>query len=119
MILAFVAIDMVSYRIPQFGCDLPFIQESRLFPVSNLSGSISDRVLFASIVLGSSVDRMLFETCSAVVVLPHHLGPSINTAPLPLSFLFRAESTICGLYENVPSSIFTDKLGGINTIRYL
>ena len=38
-------------------------------------------------------DIVFLAICSAVVVLPHHFGPSIKTAPLPSSFSCRMEST--------------------------
>lgn len=31
-------------------------------------------------------------------VLPHHLAPSINTAPLPRNFRLKSESITLGLY---------------------
>ena len=40
--------------------------------------------------------------CSAVVVLPHHLGPSIKTAPIPDSFRCNSLSAILGLYVFIP-----------------
>ena len=41
---------------------------------------------------------MLLASCLAVVVLPHHLGPSIRTAPLPRTLRFKILSAIRGLY---------------------
>ena len=40
----------------------------------------------------------LLACCRAVVVLPHHFGPSINTAPLPASLRASSLSAILGLY---------------------
>ena len=42
--------------------------------------------------------RRLFACCSAVVVFPHHLAPSIKTAPLPLSLRSNILSAIQGRY---------------------
>ena len=42
----------------------------------------------------SAMYKILAANCSAVVVFPHHLGPSITTAPLPSNFRFRISSAI-------------------------
>ena len=42
---------------------------------------------------------VLLACCLAVVVLPHHLGPSINTAPLPANLRASSPSEILGLYS--------------------
>ena len=42
--------------------------------------------------------RMLLACCCAVVVFPHHFGPSTKTAPLPANFRAISPSAILGLY---------------------
>ena len=63
-------------------------------PLSNRLGLNSDMAMFCAFFSGSSIYKMLAATCSAVVVFPHHLGPSIRTAPFPSSFRFRMSSAI-------------------------
>ena len=63
-------------------------------PFSSRLGFNSDIVMFCTFFSGSSIYKMLAASCSAVVVLPHHLGPSISTAPLPSSFRIRISSAI-------------------------
>ncbi len=55
-------------------------------PFNRRLGFSSDMVIFCSFSFLSSIYKTLAENCSAVVVLPHHLGPSIKTAPFPSSF---------------------------------
>ena len=55
---------------------------------------------------GLDIYNILLENCSAVVVLPHHLGPSIRRAPFPLSFLLTKSSVILGLYLPINSIIY-------------
>ena len=43
----------------------------------------------------------LFASCLAVVVLPHHFGPSINTAPFPRTLRSRILSAIRFLYSAI------------------
>ena len=47
---------------------------------------------------GSCIFKILFATCDAVVVFPHHFAPSINTAPLLDNFLDKILSEILALY---------------------
>ena len=43
----------------------------------------------------------LFASCLAVVVLPHHLGPSMRTAPFPRTLRSRSLSAIRCLYFTI------------------
>lgn len=67
-------------------------------PSNNVFGliSISPELCFNT--AESPKSRTLFASCFAVVVLPHHLGPSINTAPLPRTLRSRILSAIRCLY---------------------
>ena len=67
-------------------------------PFSRRLGFSSDMAMFCSFFSGSSIYKILEASCSAVVVLPHHLGPSISTAPFPSSLRFRISSAILFLY---------------------
>ena len=67
-------------------------------PFNRRLGFSSDMVIFCSFLSGSSIYKTLAENCSAVVVLPHHLGPSIKTAPFPSSFRFSISSATLFLY---------------------
>lgn len=51
-------------------------------PSRSLDGDIAAIAAYSSYISGSPSSTILLETCFALVVLPHHLGPSINTAPL-------------------------------------
>ena len=67
-------------------------------PCSSVFGLISIiPTLWLNIVL-SPRSRMLLACCWAVVVFPHHFGPSNKTAPLPANFRARSPSAILGLY---------------------
>ena len=68
-------------------------------PSNNTEGSISAICKFVSSDAGLSIYNMLLACCSAVVVLPHHLGPSIKMAPLLANFLASILSAILGLYS--------------------
>lgn len=48
--------------------------------------SISAICKLVSNEVGLSIYKILFACCSAVVVFPHHLGPSIKIAPLLANF---------------------------------
>ena len=62
--------------------------------------------------------RTLAAICSAVVVLPHHLGPSIRTAPFPSSFLARISSAILFLYSFISiTSNFNPFIYSIHNFR--
>ena len=50
-------------------------------PLRSLLGFMEAMATFCSINCGSSIYRILAAICSAVVVFPHHLGPSMRTAP--------------------------------------
>ena len=67
-------------------------------PFNSLLGFISAIVIFCDFFSGSSMYNTLAASCSAVVVLPHHFGPSISTAPCPSSFRFKISSAILFLY---------------------
>jgi hypothetical protein len=45
--------------------------------------------------------NVLAANCSAVVVFPHHLGPSISTAPLPANLRINILSAIRSLYPSM------------------
>lgn len=49
--------------------------------------------------LGSSMYNIVAVCCAAVVVLPHHLAPSINTAPIPARCRRSIRPAIRGLYS--------------------
>ena len=68
-------------------------------PSSRTEGSISAICRFVSSEAGLSIYKMLFACCSAVVVFPHHLGPSISIAPLLASFFASIWSAILCLYS--------------------
>ena len=55
-------------------------------------------IIFCSFFSGSSIYKTLAASCSAVVVLPHHLGPSIKTAPFLSNFRTKISSAILFLY---------------------
>lgn len=68
--------------------------------------------------------RTLLANCFAVVVLPHHLGPSINTAPLPSTLRLSILSEIRCLYfaitdkfdAKIPLVLQIAKQIGINSV---
>jgi len=68
-------------------------------PSSNTEASISAICRLVSNEAGLSIYRILFACCSAVVVFPHHLGPSIKIAPLLASFFVSIWSAILCLYS--------------------
>ena len=51
------------------------------------------------ILTGSAIYSTLLAFCSAVVVFPHHFGPSINTAPTSSSLYSNSLSAILFLYS--------------------
>ena len=53
-----------------------------VLPVKRRLGLIPANRIFCSMISESSIYKVLLACCSAVVVLPHHFGPSIRTAPL-------------------------------------
>ena len=63
-----------------------------LSPFNNLSGSNSAHILYVSFRLGSCNFITLWACLSAVVVFPHHFGPTINTAPIILRYLSKSSS---------------------------
>ena len=62
----------------------------------------SDNSIFCRTFSGSCMYKILLANCDAVVVFPHHLAPSINTAPLLSSFSRKILSTILVLYCFIP-----------------
>ena len=68
-------------------------------PARSLFGDNPARAIFWFMYSGSSIYTMLLACCSAVVVLPHHLGPCINTPPTPISRRVNNWSAIRGLYS--------------------
>lgn len=64
-----------------------------VLPWSSIDGSISTIYRLVSSDAGLSIYNTLPAYCSAVVVLPHHLGPSMSTAPLLANFF--GQHTIC------------------------
>ena len=87
---------MVSHN---FGANCHSSTSLGVSPSSKMPGSISAICKLDSNEAGLSIYRMLRACCSAVVVLPHHLGPSIRTAPLLLSFFSKMPSAILCLYS--------------------
>ena len=63
-------------------------------PDRAVSVSISKRFLNCSFTSGLASNTLSAAICSAVVVFPHHLGPSMTTAPLACSFLASKPSMI-------------------------
>lgn len=96
-------------------------------PLSNILTfkSAISKLLF--LVLGSAIYNTLFASCSAVVVFPHHLGPSTNTAPTSSSLYFNNLSAILFLYSFIAKDllsllqiyIFFLKLPNLAAFRYL
>ena len=70
-----------------------------VLPWSSIDGSISTIYRLVSSDAGLSIYNTLPAYCSAVVVLPHHLGPSMSTAPLLANFLASTLSAIRCLYS--------------------
>lgn len=62
---------------------------------------------FCLICFGSSIYNMAEACCDAVVVLPHHLAPSISTAPIPERRRLSILSAILGLYSFLAIFIIT------------
>ena len=71
-------------------------------PFSNLEGFNSANSIFCQTFSESCMYKILLANCDAVVVFPHHLAPSINTAPLLSSFSRKILSTILVLYCFIP-----------------
>lgn len=63
-------------------------------PSSKMSGLSSANISYRACFCGLSINMALFEWCSAVVDLPHHLGPSITMAPMLRKRFASSESTI-------------------------
>lgn len=76
-------------------------------PLSNILTfkSAISKLLF--LVLGSAIYNTLFASCSAVVVFPHHLGPSTNTAPTSSSLYFNNLSAILFLYSFIAKDLLS------------
>ena len=55
--------------------------------------------MLLSFLPGSSIYNVEAAICSAVVVFPHHFGPSTSTAPLQDKISFRTVSATLGLYS--------------------
>ena len=68
-------------------------------PSSKTEASISAICRLVSNDAGLSIYRILLACCSAVVVFPHHFGPSIKIAPLLASFFANIWSAILCLYS--------------------
>ena len=68
-------------------------------PARSFLGERAANSIFCSIYSGSSIYTTLFACCSAVVVLPHHFGPCIRTAPTPISLRLNIPSAMRGLYS--------------------
>lgn len=75
-------------------------------PFNSRLGFSSDIAMFCSFFSGSSIYKILAASCSAVVVFPHHFGPSISTAPLPSNFRIRISSAILFLYLFIRNTSF-------------
>ena len=67
-------------------------------PCSKSLGLIMASCLFCSILPVSDIYSTLWAICSAVVVFPHHLAPSISMAPLPANLRINILSTTRCLY---------------------
>ena len=67
-------------------------------PARSFLGERFANSTFCSIYSGSSIYTTLLACCSAVVVLPHHFGPWIRTAPTPISLRLNILSAMRGLY---------------------
>ena len=63
-------------------------------PASRACGSISESSKLRVLVFGSCMKSALAHSCDAVVVLPHHFGPSTRVAPFACSFSASKESYI-------------------------
>ena len=68
-------------------------------PSNKTEASISAICRLVSNEAGLSIYRILLAYCSAVVVFPHHLGPSIKIAPLLANFFASIWSAILCLYS--------------------
>ena len=69
-----------------------------VFPSNKAWGLISMSCELCISTEESPKSRILFAICLAVVVLPHHFGPSIKTAPFPRTFRSKMPSAIRCLY---------------------
>lgn len=86
-------------------------------PSRSILGLISIMFLLSLSVSLSPRSNVLWASCEAVVVLPHHLGPSIKTAPFPASFLSRSLSAMRFLYIFCSFEVACTKILIINDIR--
>ena len=75
-------------------------------PARSFLGERAANSIFCSIYSGSSIYTTLFACCSAVVVLPHHFGPCIRTAPTPISLRLNIPSAMRGLYCFISFVVF-------------
>ena len=65
-------------------------------PCNTNDGFTLAALMLLSLVSGSCMYRMLFDLLAAVHVFPHHLGPSIKTAPADSSASSNILSVILG-----------------------
>ena len=70
-------------------------------PSNNVFGPISIICILCFSTDASPRSSTLRASCLAVVVLPHHLGPSIRTAPFPRTLRSRILSAIRRLYSAI------------------
>ena len=80
-----------------------------VFPANNVAGLISIICVLCIKTEESPKSRILRAICFAVVVLPHHFGPSISTAPLPRIFRFNILSAIRCLYFAINIFVLAQK----------
>ena len=86
---------MVSHRL---GASCHSSISFGVSPSRRVCGLIFASCIYMLLFLGSFMYITLFAFCSAEVVLPHHFGPSISTAPMPSRFLSSKVSAIRFLY---------------------
>lgn len=95
-----------QFRVEHDQCQLTFYLPGGAGELPSRLGFSSDIAMFCSFFSGSSIYKMLAASCSAVVVFPHHFGPSISTAPLPSNFRIRISSAILFLYLFIRNTSF-------------
>jgi hypothetical protein len=88
-------------------------------PSSKSDGFVFAFNIFSSKVSGSCIYRTLFAICSAVLVFPHHFGPSIETAPIASSADANFASASLGKYLLFNEITFIDYMRTFGIIKYL
>ena len=110
-------VNIISYRIPELGGYLPLVNKSWRFTFKQfLYIDVANRRYWL-LCSGSDIYSVLFACCSQVVVLPHHFGPSIRTAPHPLSLRSSNLSRILFLY--IVTFIFIEICCKDNTFLFI